>query len=55
MKIKKVLNNTKTRAQLSNPNYGIPHEELLKKANVKKFTDFEIEDLGNGRIKVIPK
>lgn len=51
----KVTNNAKTRAELSNPNIGIPHNELLKKAGVKTFTDYEIEELGNGRIKVIPK
>lgn len=52
---KKVTNNSKTRVQLSNPNVGISHEELLKKAGVKTFTEYEIEDLGNGRIKVNPK
>jgi hypothetical protein len=51
----KITNNAKTRSQLSNPNYGIPHKDLLKKAGVKTFTEYEIEDLDNGRIKVIPK
>ncbi|QQY32080.1 hypothetical protein [Chryseobacterium gleum] len=51
----KVTNNSKKRAEFSNTNIGIPHKELLKKAGVKTFTEYEIEDLGNGRIKVIPK
>ncbi|MGH1520550.1 hypothetical protein [Chryseobacterium sp. JK1] len=51
----KITNKAKTRAELSNPNFGIPHKELLKKAGVKTFTEYEIEDLGNGRIKIIPK
>ena len=55
MKYKKITNKSKTRAQFSNPNHGIPHEELLKKAGVKKFTDFDIENLSNGMIRIIPK
>lgn len=55
MKYTKITNKSKTRAQLSNPNHGISHEELLKKAGVKKFTDFDIENLSNGMIRVIPK
>lgn len=55
MKNIKITNTAKTRAQLSNPNSGISHEELLNKAGVKTFTDYEIEDLENGRIKVIAK
>ncbi len=51
----KVINKAKTRVELSNPYAGIPYKELLKKAGVKTFTEYEIEDLGNGRIKVIPK
>lgn len=54
-KITKVTNNSKTRQQLSNPNYGISHEELLKKAGVKTFTEYDVIDLPNGNIKVIPK
>lgn len=51
----KVINKAKTRAELSNPYIGIPHKELLKKAGVKTFTKYEIEDLGNGFVKLIPK
>lgn len=55
MEIKKVTNNTKTRQQLANPYGHIKHSELLKLTGVKTFTEYEVKDLGNGYIKVIPK
>lgn len=53
--LKIIKTNPKTRSQLSNPNSHLTHDELLKKAGVKTFSKYEIEDLGNGRIKVIPQ
>lgn len=55
MEIKKVTNNAKTRQQSANPYGHIKNCELLKLASVKTFTEYEVKDLGNGYIKVIPK
>ena len=54
LKKKKIILKSISRQDISNPNHKIPHEELLKKAGIKKFTNYEILDLENGRIIVNP-
>lgn len=55
MASKKVTYHSKTRNDISNPYNNYSHQELLKIANVKVFNGrYEIEQLQNGRIKVIP-
>ncbi|HRH43149.1 MAG TPA: hypothetical protein PKY82_16075 [Pyrinomonadaceae bacterium] len=50
MKKKGIPNKKLSRQRLANPNYGIKHDELLKKANIQNHGNYELVTLPNGRI-----
>ena len=52
---KKIKNRPKTRQNLSNPHYNLSEKELLKQRNKNSKEEYEVKELDNGRIILVPK
>jgi hypothetical protein len=56
IKIKKVKSNPKPRREISNPFHKHSHDELLLLAGINDISNsYKIEELRNGKIKMVPK
>jgi len=51
----KAIFNYKTRELISNPLYKLSYKDSLKKAGIKKFSEYLIINLPNGRIAIKPR
>jgi len=52
---KKIKYRSKTRQNLSNPHYNLSEKELLKQRNKNSKEEYEVKELDNGRIILVPK